>query len=123
MTLTRRTQAILLISLLVLCSLAAGFLLGLAASRGIAKKKEDPAFWKRAALRHLDKLEPDAGQRQRFEAVTDRAVQDLSRLRRQALGEVWSIVERAMTELETDLTPEQRARWETIRPKRPAEDR
>lgn len=121
MTLTRRSKAGLLISLVVLISVAAGFAMGVVLSSVIAKKKEDPVFWKKAAMRHLEKLHPTDEQRKKFEAHTDKAVAELSTLRQKAIQDVWEIVGRAGQGVEQELTPEQKVLFEKIKPRRPEE--
>lgn len=119
MSIPRRTKAGCLLALLVFFSLAAGFMLGFIASKNLQKKKEDPAFWKQAAMKHLEKLKPDEAQRKKFEAHADKAVKELSDLRIQAIGHVWEIVERVSNDISADLTPEQKEAFEKIRPRPP----
>lgn len=119
MSIPRRTKAGCLLVLLVLFSLGAGFMLGFIASKNLQKKKEDSAFWKQAAMKHLEKLKPDDAQRTKFETHTDKAVKELSDLRSQAIGDVWEIVERVSNDIGKELTPEQKDAFEKIRPRPP----
>jgi len=106
-------------TLLILMSIGAGFMLGIVVSKSLQKKKEDPAFWKQAAMKHLEKLDPNDDQRAKFEVHTDKAVAELSNLRDEGIKDVWEIVNRAVTEIQSELTPDQRQTFEKIRPKGP----
>jgi len=123
MTVTRKKKAGCLITVLVFISIGIGFALGLIVSKATQKKKEDPAFWKEAAMNHLEKLHPSNEQRQKFAAHTDKAVGELSTLRTTAIKNVWEIVRRAVADIQQELTPEQQEIFEKIKPKEPAEIR
>jgi hemerythrin superfamily protein len=116
-----RFKIVALLSLLVLVSMTAGFFLGAIFANVINKKKENPAYWKQAAMKHLEKLKPDAEQKKRFEVPIDAAVKDLSELRQQAIKDIWKIVDQAVIDIEKDLKPEQRETFEKIKPKAPPE--
>ncbi len=117
--LTRRTKAGLLITLLIFISVAAGFTMGIILSSVVAKKKEDPAFWKKAAMKQLERLHPTEEQRKKFEGHTDQAVGELAALRQEGIKDVWEIVGRAVDGVQQELTPEQREKFEKIKPKPP----
>lgn len=119
MSVSSRTKAGCLITLLIGMSVGAGFALGLIVSKAIQKKKEDPVFWKGAAMKQLDKLQPTNEQRKKFEANTDKAVGELAVLREKAIRDVWEIVGRTVGEIQQELTPEQREKFEKLRPKPP----
>ena len=119
MSYSPRTKAGCLITLLILFSLGVGFTLGFIVSKGIQKKKEDPTFWKQAAMKHLEKLKPDAAQREKLEVHTDKAVAELTALREEGIKNVWQIVGRAVEGIRQELTPEQKEVFEKIRPKAP----
>jgi len=118
MSLRRKTGCLIIV--LILMSGGTGFMLGLIVSKAVQKKKETPAFWKQAAMKHLEKLHPDEAQRQQFEAVTDQAVAELSTLREEGIRNVWSIVDQAAADIQKGLKPEQKETFEKIRPKPPA---
>lgn len=116
-----RFKILFLLSLLVLISAGAGFFFGFAVSSSINRKKENPVFWKQAAMKHLQKLKPTDEQRKKFEARTNSAVDELTHLRKEAIKDVWEIVERAVADLDKELTPEQRETFIKIKPKAPPE--
>jgi hypothetical protein len=118
---TRRTKAGCLLTLVIGFSLGVGFVFGVLAMNAFEKKKENPAFWKESAMKRLEKLHPTDAQRQLFEVHTDKAVSELSALRKDALITVWQIVGRSLTDIEQDLAPEQKATFEKLRPKAPPE--
>ena len=120
---TRRTKVILLLSLLVMVSVAVGFFIGIVLSSVINKKKEQPAFWKRAATKHLEKLHPTDEQREKFEARTDSAVQELSTLQKEGITRIWDVINRAVADIDKELTPEQRDLFEKIKPKEKPEEK
>lgn len=110
-----------LLSLLVLASMGAGFFLGAIVANAINKKKENPVFWKQAAMKQLDKLKPSPDQKKKLEVPIDAAVKDLADLRKQAIKDVWQIVDHAVIDIDKQLTPEQRKTFEKLKPKMPPE--
>lgn len=120
MTVSLRSKAGCLITLLILLSTGVGFTLGILVAKGMQKKKEDPAFWKQAAMKKLDELNPDEAQRKRFETHTDQAVAELTGLRQEGIRRVWEVLDRALDGIEAELEPEQKETFEKIRPKAPA---
>jgi cell division protein FtsN len=123
MIFTRRTKVVLLLSLLVVVSVGVGFFLGIVLSSVINKKKEDPAFWKQAATKHLEKLHPTDEQRKKFEARTDSAVQELSTLQKEGITRIWDVINRATADIDKELTPEQRDIFEKIKPREKSEQK
>jgi cell division protein FtsN len=114
---SRRIKIGLLLSLLVMISVVVGFFIGIVLSSAISKKKEQPAFWKQAATKHLEKLHPTDDQRQRFEARTERAVQELATLQKEGITRVWDVINRAVADIDKELTPQQREVFEKIKPR------
>jgi len=122
MTVTKsRTKAVLLMTFLVFAGIVTGFFLGVIVANGVAKKKDKPAFWKEAAHKQLERLHPTAEQRKKFDARTDVAVQELVKIKGDTIKQVWEVVERAVGDIDKELTPEQRELFTKIEPKKPAE--
>lgn len=115
----RKLKVIVLLSALALASAGFGFFCGLFLAKAIQKKKEDPVFWKEAALKHLEKLHPDDAQRKQFEIHTDSAVKELKALHGKAIEDIWDVIDRTIANIEPELRPEQRGLLDQIRPKRP----
>lgn len=116
-----RFKILLLLSLLVLVSGGAGFFLGIVLSSVINKKKEDPKFWKEAAMKQLTKLEPTEAQLKTFGTRIDASVQELVELRKQGIRDVWDIIESTLADVEKELSPKQKEKLKEIRPKKPEE--
>ena len=116
----RKIKVILLLGSLALASAGFGFFCGIFLAKVIEKKKEDPVFWKEAALKHLEKLKPDDAQRKQFEIHTDSAVKELRAIHGKAIEEVWDVIERTIAKIEPELSSEQRSLLDQIKPKRPA---
>ena len=116
-----RTKAVLYMTFLVLVGVITGFFLGVIMANAVAKKKEKPAFWKETVHKQLEKLHPTDEQRKKLDARTDSAVQELVDLRQDAIKHVWDVVERAVVDIDKELTPEQRETFNKLKPKKPAE--
>ena len=116
-----RLKVVLLLSLLVLVSAGMGFFAGIVLTTAINKKKEKPEFWQEAAMKQLEKLHPDAAQKQKFEARTRTTVKELNDIRQQSIKDVWEVVKRAVGDIDKELTPEQRKTFDKIKPKAPPE--
>lgn len=120
-----RTSAIVLISLLVVVSVGVGFFLGVIVHSAVVKKKEDPKFWREAALKHLAKIHPTEAQQTVLEQHVDVAVKELTELRKEAIKDIWLIVDRAVASIDKELTAEQRIAFDKIKPRdkdRPRDD-
>ncbi len=114
---SRRIKAGLLLTLLVLVCVTLGFLLGLGVAKAIAKKKDDPAFWNEAALRHLEKLHPDETQRERFKVLVGGAVDELTVVRQETISDVQRILTRLLSDIDKELSPEQHEMFSKMKPK------
>src|SRR5687767_5950233 len=117
MSISRRTKVAFLLVLLVMISVAAGFVLGALAAKGVAKKKDDPRVWKKAAMNHLERLQPTDEQGKKFEPRVDSAVEELVAIRKDTVTRAEAAVARAVTDVEQELTPEQREIFAKIKPK------
>jgi hypothetical protein len=121
MILSRRFKAGCLMTLLVGFCLGIGFVFGILAHQAWKKKTEQPEFMKWVAMNHLKKLQPTPEQLPKLEAKVDTAITELMTFKAQALRNIWDILERTTSEIDQDLTPEQKKEWSRIKPKRPAE--
>lgn len=116
MNTSSRTKAGCLITVLVLVSMTAGFLLGAVATKAIAKRKDNPVFWKKNAMRQLDKLHPDEAQRKKFEVHVDTAVEEMLTIRQDVAIKAKVVLAKALSEIDKELTPEQREHFSKIKP-------
>ena len=98
----------------------AGFVLGVVAVQVWKKKTEEPDFMRWAARKHLQKLKPSEEQWPKIDERIQTAVDEALQLKARSTRELWDIIERAADGVNEELTPEQRQKWEEIRPKRPA---
>lgn len=114
-----RTKAVLFMLLLVFIGIVTGFFLGTV----VAKKKEDPLFWKEAVRKQLSKLHPTPEQRQKLEQRTDSAVQEVVVIKADVIKKLQDVVERAVADIDKELTPEQRKTFEKLKPKKPGEQK
>lgn len=117
MTLSRRTKAGCLLTLLAAFCIGIGFVLGLLAQQTWKRKTEDPATMKWAAMKHLDKLNPTDEQRLAFEPKIEAAIQELGRLKTEGKTRGWELIDRVADDINALLTPEQQAKWAEIRPR------
>lgn len=116
MIFSRRIRAGLLLLLLVIVSGGIGFFLGIAAAKAVSKKKDDPSVWHETALKGLEKLHPTDAQRERFRAIVGKAVDELTVVRNSTLETVVSVFNRAVDDIEKELTPEQQQTFATMKP-------
>lgn len=116
MIFSRRIRVSLLLLLLVLISGGVGFFLGIIVSKVVAKKKDDPAVWHETALKDLEKLQPTDAQRERFRDIVGRAVDELTVVRNSTLETVVSTFNRAVDNIEKELTPAQKEKFAKMKP-------
>lgn len=114
---SRRAKVFLLVSLLILVSMGVGFFLGIGLANAIQKKKDDPAFWNEAALKHLEKLHPTNSQRERFKILVAATVEDLTAVRNDTLLKVRDAFALLVADVDKELTPEQREIFSKMKPK------
>lgn len=121
MMISRRFKAGCLMTLLVGFCVGIGFVFGILAHQAWKKKTEQPEFMKWAAMRHLEKLQPTPEQRPKLEAKVDSTIAELMTFKAQAMRTIWDTLDRASADIDQDLTPEQKAKWSELKPKRPEE--
>ncbi len=121
MTTRSRTKAVFMVLSLIFVGMVAGFFMGAITANAVAKRKDNPDFWRKSVHKLIDQLHPTAEQRPRLDARTESAVQELITFRQEAIIKVWGIVDRAATDIDKELTPEQREKFGKMKPKRPAE--
>ena len=122
MSISRRTKVAFVIVVLVLVSMVVGFFLGAIAAKAVAKKKDNPVFWKKAAMKQLDKLSPSEEQRKKFETRVDAAVAELVTAKQDIVTRSQVIVAKAVQDINKELTPEQQEIFRKIKPKDKSED-
>ncbi len=116
-----RIRAVLLLGLLFFAGVVFGFFVGAILANKVAKRKETPEFWRKAAHEQFARLHLSPEQRKKADERTEAAIKELAELRIQSIQRVWDVVERAVEDIDKEMTPEQRAAFEKVKPKKPAE--
>jgi hypothetical protein len=114
---TRRLKVGLLLALLVVVSLITGFFFGAVAAKAVAKKKDNPRFWRQVAMKQLEKVHPTDEQRQKFERRVNEAVDELVAIRKETVSRAEAVVNKAVNDIGQQLTPEQQEVYQKIKPK------
>lgn len=118
MTINRPLLAAGLLAALTLVSCLAGVLLGHRLGRSTVERGTGHAYWNERALADVERrIALDPGQRARFQAHIDQAVEELRGVRRDALARTSAIIARMLDQGEAELRPEQRQAFQAIRPK------
>lgn len=118
MTINRPLLAACLLAALTLVSCLAGVLLGHQLGRSTVVRGTGHAYWNERAIADIDhRVHLAPAQRERLQALLDQAVGELRGVRGEALGRAAAIITRLLDQAEAELTPEQRAGFQAIRPK------
>jgi hypothetical protein len=113
---TLKIAACLLV--LILASGFAGGLIGRRLTKIDLERRSDPKKWNEAAMRTFDRtVRPTDAQRVKLQAVLDAAVEELKAVRADTIGRSKKIILRLVDEIERELTPEQKAAFEAMKPK------
>lgn len=103
---------------LVLVSALGGFLLGHRFTRREIESRNDPDTWNRHVAEEFDRrVHPTPDQAPRVQAHLDQAVRDLRELRRETIARSTNIIGRLVTQVEKELTPDQRQAFEAMKPR------
>jgi hypothetical protein len=104
--------------LLILSSGLVGGLVGRRLARIELERRSDPKNWNEAAMRTFDRtVRPSDAQRVKLQALLDAAVEELRSVRTDTIGRSKKIILRLVDEVERELTPEQKAAFEAMKPK------
>ncbi len=97
----------------------AGGVLGYRAGRQEMRNRADPEAWHARALRRFDEVvNPSPEQSRKVSAHLDLALEDLRRIRQEAVQRTTVVIDRLVTRVESELTPEQRAAFQQLKPGR-----
>ncbi|MGA2255362.1 MAG: hypothetical protein ABSG53_11920 [Thermoguttaceae bacterium] len=103
---------------LVLVSGLLGSLVGQRYARREFQQRSDPSHWNETAMRDVERtVKPTPEQRQKIQDHLDVAVEELKNVRAETIRRSAEIVIRLVGEVENELTPEQRAAFERLKPK------
>lgn len=109
---------ILVLSVLVVVSAAAGFFVGHYAARKNIALRNDPGNWNEHVSHEFDRLvKPSPEQAVRIQAALDSAVRDLQALRLETITRTTNVIWRLISEVEKELTPEQLQAFEQMKPR------
>ncbi len=118
MTLLRHWKIAGCLAALVLVSGLAGALLGQRLARVKIEQRNDPDTWNESAMRTFERtVKPTDEQRPRIQACLEGAVNDLKAIRAETIARSTNVIWRLVHEVERELTPEQRAAFETMKPR------
>jgi len=104
---------------LVLVSMLVGGFLGAKYAEGVIRKRHTPEAWNRTAMRALQhrlKLTPE--QNAKMQHILEGGVEEMKGIRLETIAKTDVVVERLLTELEKEITPEQRVEFEKLRKQR-----
>jgi hypothetical protein len=104
---------------IALISAAAGGALGYRFGRQEMRHRADPETWhERASRRFQEMVRPTPDQEARLGAHLDAALNELRAIRQDAITRSAATIERLVTAVEGELTPEQKTAFERIKPRR-----
>ncbi len=102
---------------LVAVSAGTGILVGRRWARADMARQDNPETWNAAAMRTFERtVRPTPEQRPRIEAALDTAVDQLTRIRADALARSSNVIWQLVATVEQELTPEQRQSFQAMKP-------
>jgi len=103
---------------LILVSGAAGTILGRRWARAEMARRDNPETWNEAALRTFERtVKPTPEQRPKIEATLAAAIEELKAIRADTIVRSSNVIWRLVADVERELTPEQRAAFEAMKPR------
>ncbi|MBL9175723.1 MAG: hypothetical protein JNL10_19425 [Verrucomicrobiales bacterium] len=115
---TKRWRIVADLSVLVLVSALVGGLIGRRIARTELESRNNPKNWNEHVSEEFEDLvHPTPEQRPRVQAHLDRAVRELQEIRRDAVSRSTNVIGRLVTAVEAELTPEQRAKFQRMKPR------
>ncbi len=118
MSLLRHWKIVACLAALVFASGLAGLLWGQRLARVKLEQRNDPDTWNESAMRTFERtVKPTAEQRPRIQACLEAAVNDLKAIRADTLARSTNVIWRLVNQVEKELTPEQRAAFERMKPR------
>ena len=103
---------------LIVVSGAAGTILGRRWARAEMARRDNPETWNEAALRTFERtVKPTPEQRPKIEATLAAAIEELKAIRADTIVRSSNVIWRLVADVERELTPEQRAAFEAMKPR------
>ena len=111
-------KIVLCLLALILVSGAAGTILGRRWARAEMARRDNPETWNEAALRTFERtVKPTPEQRPKIEATLAAAIEELKAIRADTIVRSSNVIWRLVADVERELTPEQRAAFEAMKPR------
>jgi len=112
-------------SLVIICLLGlalvsglAGGLIGHRVARRQLEARNNPENWNEHVIQEFDRIvKPTPEQAPKIQAHLDRAVQDLVVIRSETIARTTNVIWRLVSEVEQELTPEQRNAFQVMKPR------
>lgn len=115
---TNRWRIVADLSALALISALVGGLVGRRMARTELEARNNPMNWNEHVSHEFDELvHPSPEQRPRVQAHLERAVRELQEIRRDTVARSTNVIGRLVAAVEAELTPEQRVRFEKMKPR------
>lgn len=115
---TKRWRIVADLSALALISALVGGLVGRRMARTELEARNNPMNWNEHVSHEFDELvHPSPEQRPRVQAHLERAVRELQEIRRDTVARSTNVIGRLVAAVEGELTPEQRVRFEKMKPR------
>ncbi len=103
---------------LILVSGFAGSLIGHRVARRQLDERNDPGKWNEHVAREFDRVvKPTPEQGARIQGYLEKAVQELQGIRLETIARSTNVIWRLVSQVEQELTPEQRRNFEALKPK------
>ena len=114
-----RWKITLILVAIVIVSVVAGGFAGFQWAKAISRKRSNPEAWNVQAMRSLEKgLHPTPEQKARMQTILDKGVEEFREIRIETIAKSNVVLERMITEVDKELTPEQRVEFDKFRAKR-----
>jgi hypothetical protein len=118
MKLLRQWKIVLYLLAIIVASGLAGGLIGHRVARCQLEARNNPANWNEHVGREFDRVvNPTPEQGAKLQAHLDNAVRELQAIRAETIARSTNVIWRLVTEVEQELTPEQRRAFEVMKPK------
>lgn len=113
----RPWKIIVTLAAIVMVSFAIGFLTGTRTQQVEMHRRFDPENWNVYAMKTLrEKLDLTAEQQQRIQVIIDQTVDEMKTVHLDTVQQTTDIVDRLLSAVNRELTPEQRKIAETLSP-------
>lgn len=100
------------------CGLAGGAV-GYRLARQEMRSRSDPETWHERATRRFEEIvKPTPEQGPKLGRHLDAALEELKQVRREAITRSTTVIDRLVSEVEAELSPEQRRAFDRIKPRR-----